>query len=44
VSCHAFRGIGKFSMNKGVSSWCHNISPYSEEVIEKKKIIENSFK
>jgi hypothetical protein len=43
VSCHAFGVVGKFSMNKGVSSWCHNISPYSEKVIEK-KIIEKSFK
>jgi hypothetical protein len=23
-------------MNKGVSSWFHNVSTYSEEVIEKK--------
>jgi hypothetical protein len=26
--------IGKFSMNKGVSSWFHNVSTYSEEGIE----------
>jgi hypothetical protein len=31
-------------MNKGLSSWFQNVSTYSEEVIEKKKIIENSFK
>jgi hypothetical protein len=24
-------------MNKGVSSWFHNVSTYNEEVIEKKK-------
>jgi len=26
--------VGKFSMNKDVSSWFHNISTYNEEVIE----------
>jgi hypothetical protein len=31
-------------MNKGVSSWFHNVSTYSEEVIENKIFIENSFK
>ncbi len=36
MSCHALGLVGKFSMNKGVSSWLHNVSPYSEEVIENK--------
>jgi len=36
VSCHAFGVIGKFSMNKSVSSWFHNVSTFSEEFIEKK--------
>ncbi len=44
MSCHAFGVIGKFSMNKGVLSWFHNVSTYSEEVIENKFFIENSFK
>jgi hypothetical protein len=36
--------IGKFLMNKGVSSWFQNVSTYSEEVIENIFFIENSFK
>jgi len=36
VSCHALGIVGKFSMNKGVSSWFHNVSTYSEEAIENK--------
>jgi hypothetical protein len=36
--------VGKFSMNKNVSSRFHNISTYSEEVIENNFFIENSFK
>jgi hypothetical protein len=44
VSCHAFGVVGKFSMNKGVSSWFHNVSIYSEKVIENKIFIEISFK
>jgi hypothetical protein len=31
-------------MNKGVSSWFHNASTYSEKVIENNVFIENSFK
>jgi len=30
VYCHAFGVVGKFSMNKGVSSWFHNVSTYNE--------------
>jgi hypothetical protein len=44
VFCHVLGVVGKFSMNKGVSSWFHNVSIYSEKVIENKKIHENSFK
>jgi len=44
VSCHVLGVVGKFSMNMGVSSWFHNVSTYSEEVIENKFFIENSFK
>jgi hypothetical protein len=44
VSCHVLGVVGKFSMNNGVSSWFHNVSIYSEEVIENKIFIENSFK
>jgi len=33
---HALGFVGKFSMNKGVSSWFHNVSTYNEEIIEKK--------
>jgi len=36
VSCHAFGVVGKFLMNKGVSSWFHNVSTYNE-------VIENKF-
>jgi hypothetical protein len=36
VFCHALGVIGKFSMNKGVSSWFHNVSTYSEEGIKNK--------
>jgi hypothetical protein len=36
ASHHALGVVGKFSMNKGVSSWFHNVSTCSEEVIEKK--------
>jgi hypothetical protein len=39
VSCHAFGVVGKFSMNKGVSSWFHNVSTYNEEVTENKKFM-----
>jgi hypothetical protein len=42
--CHALGVVGKFSMNKGVSSWFHNVSTYSEKVIENNVFIENSFK
>jgi hypothetical protein len=31
-------------MNKGVSSWFHNVSTYSKKVIENKIFIENSLK
>jgi hypothetical protein len=31
-------------MNKGVSSWFHNVSTYSEEIIENIFFIENLFK
>jgi hypothetical protein len=31
-------------MYKGVSNWFHNVSTYSEEVIENIFFIENSFK
>jgi len=41
--CHALGVVGKFSMNKGVLSWFHNVSIYIEEIIEK-TFIENSFK
>jgi hypothetical protein len=34
VSCHACGVVEKISMNKGVSSWFHNVSTYSEEAIE----------
>ncbi len=43
-SCHALGVVGKFSMNEGVSSWFHNVSTFSEEVIENNFFIENSFK
>jgi hypothetical protein len=43
ASCHVFGVIGKFSMNKGVSSWFRDVSTYSEKVIENKIFIENSF-
>jgi hypothetical protein len=36
VSCDALAVVGNFSMNKGVSSWFHNVSTYSEEGIENK--------
>jgi len=44
ASCHAFGVIAKFSMNKGVSSWFHNVSTYNEEIIENTIFIENLFK
>ncbi len=44
MSCHALGVVGKFSMNKGVSSWFHNASTYSEKVIENNVFIENLFK
>jgi hypothetical protein len=39
VFCHALGVVGKFLMNKGVSSWFHNVSTYSEEVIENKNFM-----
>jgi hypothetical protein len=39
VSCHALGVIGKLSMNKGVSSWFHNVSINNEEVIENKFLL-----
>jgi len=39
VSCHALCVVGKFSMNKNVSSWFHNVSTYSEKVIENKNFM-----
>ncbi len=36
MSCHVLGVVGKFSMNKGVSSWFHNVSTYSDKVIENK--------
>ncbi len=44
MSCHVLGVVEKFSMNKGVSNWFHNVSTYNEEVIENKIFIENSFK
>jgi hypothetical protein len=44
ASCHVFGVVGKFSMNKGVSNWFHNVLTYSEEVIENNFFIENSLK
>jgi hypothetical protein len=44
ASCHALGVVGNFSMNKGVLSWFHNVSTYSEKVIENNFFIENSFK
>jgi len=44
VSCHVLGVVGKFSMNKDVSSWFHNVSTYNEKVIENNFFIENSFK
>jgi len=44
ASCHVFGVVGKFSMNKGVSSWFHNVSTFSEEIIENNFFVENSFK
>ncbi len=38
--CHVLCVVGNFSMNKGVSSWFHNVSTYSEEVIENNFFIE----
>jgi hypothetical protein len=34
ASCHALGVVGKFSLNKGVSSWFHNVSIFNDEVIE----------
>jgi len=36
VSCHVLGVVGKFSMNKGVSSWFHNVSTYSEKLLKTK--------
>jgi hypothetical protein len=44
VSCHVLGVVGKFSMNKGVLNWFHNVSTFNEEVIENKFFIKNSFK
>ncbi len=43
MSCHAYGVVGKLLMNKGVSSWFHNVSTYSVKVIENYFFIENSF-
>jgi len=44
ASCHALGVVGKCSMNKGVSSWFHNVLTYNEEIIENIFFIENLFK